>query len=282
MALRSAAASGNPAAEFLVGVKYTEGEGVPADLEKAAVWYQKAANKGLPPAQYRLASLYEKGRGVEQDTAKARAWYSQAAQAGNAKAMHNLAVLYAEGGGEEPDYAKAAMWFESAASYGVKDSLFNLGILYAGGIGVDKDLVASYKWFAIAADKGDPEAAKRRDDVANMMDQQTLANARLAVESFKLKDADPAANKVTLEPSWAEQSSLPAANVSAPAQTGDIDMIREAQDKLNYLGFDTGTPDGQMGPRTRSAIRAFQRSIGLPETGEVDAKLIDELKSQAI
>ncbi|WP_422039753.1 peptidoglycan-binding protein [Roseibium sp.] len=282
MALRSAAASGNPAAEFLVGVRYTEGQGVPADLEKAAVWYQKAANKGLPPAQYRLASLYEKGRGVEKDVAKARAWYSQAAQAGNAKAMHNLAVLYAEGGGEEPDYAKAAMWFESAANYGVKDSLFNLGILYAGGIGVDKDLVASYKWFAIAADKGDPEAAKRRDDVANMMDQQTLANARLAVEGFKLKDADPAANKVTLEPSWAEQSSLPAANVSAPAQSGNVDMIREAQDKLNYLGFDTGTPDGQMGPRTRSAIRAFQRSIGMPETGEVDAKLIDELKSQAI
>ena len=263
-------------------MRYTEGEGVPADLEKAAVWYQKAANKGLPPAQYRLASLYEKGRGVEKDTAKARAWYSQAAQAGNAKAMHNLAVLYAEGGGEEPDYAKAAMWFESAANYGVKDSLFNLGILYAGGIGVDKDLVASYTWFAIAAYKGDPEAAKRRDDVANMMDQQTLANARLAVEGFKLKDADPAANKVTLEPSWAEQSSLPAANVSAPAPTGDVDMIREAQDKLNYLGFDTGTPDGQLGPRTRSAIRAFQRSIGLPETGEVDAKLIDELKSQAI
>lgn len=282
MALRSAAASGNPAAEFLVGVKYTEGKGVPADLSKAAVWYQKAANKGLPPAQYRLASLYEKGRGVEKDVAKAKAWYSLAAQAGNAKAMHNLAVLYAEGGGEEPDYGKAAMWFEAAANYGVKDSLFNLGILYAGGIGVDKDLIASYKWFAIAADKGDPEAAKRRDDVANMMDQQTLANARLAVEGFALQDTDPAANKVTLEPSWAEQASLPAANVSSALQAADTDMIREAQDKLNYLGFDTGTPDGQMGPRTRSAIRAFQRSIGLPETGEVDGKLMDELKSQAI
>lgn len=282
MALRSAAAGGNPAAEFLVGVRYTEGKGVQADLAKAAVWYQKAANKGLPPAQYRLASLYEKGRGVEKDVAKARAWYSQAAQAGNAKAMHNLAVLYAEGGGQEPDYAQAAMWFEAAANYGVKDSLFNLGILYAGGIGVDKDLVASYKWFAIAADKGDPEAAKRRDDVANMMDQQTLANARLAVEGFSLQEPDPAANKVTLEPNWADEASLPAANVSVAAPTGNTDMIREAQDKLNYLGFDTGTPDGQMGPRTRSAIKAFQRSIGLPETGEVDGKLIDELKSQAI
>ncbi|MET1414233.1 peptidoglycan-binding protein [Roseibium sp. HPY-6] len=282
MALRSAAAGGNPAAEFLVGVRYTEGKGVPADLAKAAVWYQKAANKGLPPAQYRLASLYEKGRGVDKDVAKARAWYSQAAQAGNAKAMHNLAVLFAEGGGQEPDYAKAAMWFEAAANYGVKDSLFNLGILYAGGIGVDKDLVASYKWFAIAADKGDPEAAKRRDDVANMMDQQTLANARLAVEGFSLQEPDPKANKVTLEPSWADEAALPAANVSAAAPAGNTDMIREAQDKLNYLGFDTGTPDGQMGPRTRSAIKAFQRSIGMAETGEVDRKLMDELKSQAI
>lgn len=281
MALRSAAASGNPAAEFLVGVNYTEGNGVAPDLSRAAVWYQKAADKGLAPAQYRLASLYEKGRGVDRDVAKAKAWYSRAAEAGNAKAMHNLAVLFAEGGGEQPDYAAAAKWFEEAANYGVKDSLFNLGILYAGGIGVDKDLVASYKWFAIAADQGDPEAAKRRDDVANMMDQETLANARLAVEQFALKTPDPAANKVTLEQGWTEGSALPAEKASVTTADNSA-MIREAQDKLNYLGFDTGTPDGQMGPRTRSAIRAFQRSLGLPETGEVDNRLMDELKSQAI
>ncbi|PVB62923.1 peptidoglycan-binding protein [Labrenzia sp. 011] len=281
MALRSAAASGDPAAEFLIGVKYTEGSGVPADLETAAVWYQKAAEKGLAPAQYRLASLYEKGRGVEKDLAKAKAWYMKAAEAGNAKAMHNLAVLFAEGGGGEPDYAAAAKWFENAANFGVKDSLFNLGILYAGGIGVDKDLVASYKWFAIAADQGDPEAAKRRDDVANMMNQETLADARLAVESFALKTPDAAANKVTMQSEWADSASLPASQ-AAVKTLDNTSMIREAQDKLNYLGFETGTPDGQMGPRTRSAIRAFQRSLGLPETGEVDARLLEELKSQAI
>jgi len=281
MALRSAAASGNPAAEFLVGVKYTEGNGVPPDLSKAAVWYQKAADKGLAPAQYRLASLYEKGRGVDKDVPKAKAWYTKAAEAGNAKAMHNLAVLFAEGGGGQPDYAAAANWFEQAANFGVKDSLFNLGILYAGGIGVDKDLVASYKWFAIAADQGDPEAAKRRDDVANMMDQETLANARLAVEQFALKTPVPAANKVTMEPGWSDGASLPAEKAAVKTVDNSA-MVREAQDKLNYLGFDTGTPDGQMGPRTRSAIRAFQRSLGLPETGEVDKRLMDELNSQAI
>lgn len=281
MALRSAAASGDSAAEFLIGVKYTEGDGVQADLAKAAVWYQKAADKGLAPAQYRLASLYEKGRGVTKDLPKAKAWYLKSAEAGNAKAMHNLAVLFAEGGGDKPDYAAAAKWFEAAANYGVKDSLFNLGILYAGGIGVDKNLVASYKWFAIAADQGDPEAAKRRDDVANMMDQETLANGRLAVENFKLKTPAASANKVTLQPDWTDSKSVPASKASiTPAD--NTAMVREAQDKLNYLGFDTGTPDGRMGPRTRSAIRAFQRSLGLPETGEVDGRLMEELKSQAI
>jgi localization factor PodJL len=283
MALRSAAASGNAAAEFLVGVKYTEGDGVPADLAEAAKWYQKAADQGLAPAQYRLASLYEKGRGVTKDLQKAKDWYLKAAEAGNAKAMHNLAVLYAEGADGAPDFTQAAKWFESAAIYGIKDSLFNLGILYARGLGVEKDLTQSYKWFAIAAEQGDQDAAKKRDGVANSLDQAGLAKARLAVENFKLKTPEPAANKVVTDPEWAD-AGIGATNASVGG--GDrIDyssMVRKAQTQLNQLGFDTGTPDGEMGPRTRSAVKAFQRSLGLKETGVIDADLIKELDSQSI
>lgn len=39
------------------------------------------------------------------------------------------------------------------------------------------------------------------------------------------------------------------------------------QTALNHKGFDSGTPDGQMGPATRGALRAFQRSAGLPADG---------------
>jgi lytic murein transglycosylase len=39
------------------------------------------------------------------------------------------------------------------------------------------------------------------------------------------------------------------------------------QTALNQRGFDSGTPDGQMGPATRGALRAFQRSAGLPADG---------------
>ncbi|NVK34060.1 MAG: SEL1-like repeat protein [Rhodobacteraceae bacterium] len=284
MALRTAAASGDPAAAFVIGVKYTEGQNVPVDLAEAAKWYQKAAEKGLAPAQYRLASLYEKGRGVTKDPAKARDWYQKAAEAGNAKAMHNLAVNYAEGAAGEPDFVNAGKWFESAANYGVKDSLFNLGILYARGLGVPKDLIASYKWFAIAADQGDQDAAQKRDDVANMMDQETLAQARLAVETFKIKTPEPSANKVPTEPEWSSQaaSSINATAQNAVVRQYDKAMVLEAQRRLNDLGFDTGAPDGQLGPRTREAITAFQRSLGKPATGEVTQNLISDLVSESI
>ena len=183
-ALRAAAAAGDPAAEYEIGVRYSEGRGAAVDLELAAQWFESAANHGLAPAQYRLGSLYEKGQGVKKDLNKARTLYLQAAEKGNGKAIHNLAVLYAEGFDGKPDYQVAAQWFRKAATRGVADSQYNLGILYARGIGVDQNLAESYKWFALAAAQGDQDAAKKRDDVAARLDQQSLVAARLAVQTF--------------------------------------------------------------------------------------------------
>ena len=45
------------------------------------------------------------------------------------------------------------------------------------------------------------------------------------------------------------------------------------QTALNERGFDSGTPDGLMGPATRDALRRYQRSIGLPADGYPDAGL---------
>lgn len=50
------------------------------------------------------------------------------------------------------------------------------------------------------------------------------------------------------------------------------------QTALNQRGFDSGTPDGQMGPATRKALRAFQRSVGLPEDGYPTADLLNRLQ----
>jgi localization factor PodJL len=198
--LREAAAAGDSAAAYEVAMRFADGRGVPADLSMAARWYERAASKGLAPAEFRLASMLEKGQGVKKNLARARSLYFAAARQGNAKAMHNLAVLFAEGVEGKPDYSAAVRWFRDAARHGVSDSQYNLGILYARGIGVEKSLTESYKWFALAAKHGDKEAAKKRDDVANHMDESDLAAARRLVAKFAPEPQPKQATTVAAPP----------------------------------------------------------------------------------
>ena len=56
---------------------------------------------------------------------------------------------------------------------------------------------------------------------------------------------------------------------------------RELQELLGARGFDVGTPDGAIGPRTRAAIRGFQVSAGLPEDGHAGMKALDALRAKS-
>ena len=49
----------------------------------------------------------------------------------------------------------------------------------------------------------------------------------------------------------------------------DSDAARAAQERLHNLGFSIDGERGAPGPRTRAAVRAFQRRHGLPETGQL-------------
>ncbi|MGO3927222.1 hypothetical protein NP284_02815 [Rhodopseudomonas pseudopalustris] len=182
--LRNAALKGDPNAAYEVGVRYAEGRGVPVNYDEAAKWYQRAAQAEVVPAIFRIGTLYEKGLAVKKDLEAARRYYSIAAERGNAKAMHNLAVLEADGGSRGPNYKVAAHWFRKAAERGIADSQFNLGILYARGIGVEQNLAESYKWFSLAAAQGDVDSGRKRDDVAKRLDPQSLAAAKLAIQTF--------------------------------------------------------------------------------------------------
>jgi membrane-bound lytic murein transglycosylase B len=52
------------------------------------------------------------------------------------------------------------------------------------------------------------------------------------------------------------------------------------QTALNQRGFDSGAPDGVMGPTTRGAIRGYQRSVGLPADGYPTLELLQRLLAQ--
>jgi localization factor PodJL len=218
--LRSAAASGDPAAAYEVALRYAEGRGVSQSFSEAARWFERAAKHGLAPAQYRLGSLFEKGYGVKKDLETARKLYLAAAGKGNARAMHNLAVLHAEGIDGKPDYQTAFHWFRKAAAYGVADSQYNLGILYARGIGTEQNLAESYKWFALAAQQGDQDAGRKRDDIGARLDPQSLVAAKLAAQTFTAESQPEDAATVKAPPNgWDRAAPAPAAATKPKAAT---------------------------------------------------------------
>jgi len=56
-----------------------------------------------------------------------------------------------------------------------------------------------------------------------------------------------------------------------------VDVL-QIQNTLNLLGYDTGTPDGMVGPKTRQATRMFQSDIGLVADGYVGYELFQQLQ----
>jgi TPR repeat protein len=155
---QKAAEQGNVAAEYELGVIYTNGEGVAQDYAEAVRWYRKAANQGLGDAQYELGNAYVTGRGVTQDFAEAAKSYRQAAEAGHTDAQWNLGAAYYLGNGVAQDYSEAAKWFLEAARRGHADAQCDLGAAYRDGRGVIQDFGAAAEWFSKAAAQGQAHA----------------------------------------------------------------------------------------------------------------------------
>jgi lytic murein transglycosylase len=57
-----------------------------------------------------------------------------------------------------------------------------------------------------------------------------------------------------------------------------LDERTELQQLLARHGFDVGTPDGFLGPRTRIAIRNYQLSVGLVPDGFASSSVLDRLR----
>jgi hypothetical protein len=77
-------------------------------------------------------------------------------------------------------------------------------------------------------------------------------------------------------------------NASGGAMSGDSSRgmrghkagkanVKQVQEALKAQGHDPGPVDGVMGPQTQEALRAYQRSQNLTETGRLDRETSDKL-----
>ena len=79
------AESGNPVAQYNLGLMYSMGVGVKQNYQEALNWFLKAANQGVPAAQYNLGLMYFHGEGVKQNKITGKKWFSKACDNGHQK-----------------------------------------------------------------------------------------------------------------------------------------------------------------------------------------------------
>ena len=161
-------------AQYMLGVMYDEGDGVPQDYAEAVRWFHRVAEQGHAEGQTRLGNMYHYGKGVPQDYTEALRWYRQAAEQGDAEGQTSLGIMYDYGEGVPQNYTEAVRWYRQAAEQDHARAQFRLGSLYFTGRGVSEDYVQAHKWFNLAASRISSSERKLRDSSMQFRDKLAL------------------------------------------------------------------------------------------------------------
>lgn len=192
------AAKGDAAAQFNLGILYSQGLIIQKDYRIALQWYLAAAEQGHAGAQSSLGELYASGKGVPQDFKKAMHWLTLSAKQGNSSAQLHIGEMYAQGQGVQQDDKEAVKWYRQAASLGNPAAHARLGECYEHGLGVAQDSAAASKWFNSAAnhatDVGSRSAYLARQneidkDIASRQKAKEQQLAREEAERIKAAEA---------------------------------------------------------------------------------------------
>jgi len=111
LALLAGGASGQPAQadeDYLRGLAYRNGDGVPRDGALAVRSLRAAAERGVPAAMFILSHMLLEGEGAPRDALAARRWLEAAAQAEYPEALQEMAMT-------ERDPVRAAELLREAA-----------------------------------------------------------------------------------------------------------------------------------------------------------------------
>ncbi|MFZ5790585.1 MAG: peptidoglycan-binding protein [Pseudomonadota bacterium] len=279
--LRPLAEQGDARAQMLLGLMYRDGQGVPQDFVRAHLWLNLAAAAG------------------QNDAATARDELTRRMDPGQIAEAQRLAAAWQPGSAAAPTAAPIASTAE--AGHGA-----------AGSPAVDagpltRAQVTDLQWH-LAIHGYDPGPA---DGVAGARTRAAIrlyqADAGLPVDgepTLALLDhlrftRPPVRNTRMVATAGTGTAQPPAARASAPLASvpsyaaggpaadlasvpPDDSLMRiyvvSVQQALAAKGYRPGPADGLLGPRTREAIRRYQRDYGLPVTGQVSLALLNHLR----
>jgi GAF domain/Sel1 repeat/PilZ domain len=113
--LRKLAEDGNAEAQWQLGARYHNGEGVQHDDIQAMRWFRRAADQGNVTAQATLGAYYWAGRGVPQDLTEAYFWSALAFAQGDENSKSRIEGLATQMSREQVTSArqKADVWIRT-------------------------------------------------------------------------------------------------------------------------------------------------------------------------
>jgi peptidoglycan hydrolase-like protein with peptidoglycan-binding domain len=82
------------------------------------------------------------------------------------------------------------------------------------------------------------------------------------------------------KPDAMKSDTMKSSKAGRAGRTGNREQVMAAQEALKQKGFDPGPADGMMGPKTRAALKEFQKSEQLDQTGRLDAETMAKLGVQ--
>lgn len=108
---------------------------------------------------------------------------------------------------------------------------------------------------ALAFTPADPVQADAGDAIAGAIVGGLIGHA-IAKDQQRRRSSAPARSS---------RSSTRASGISSAQR----EQNREVQTALNYFGYNVGSPDGSIGPKSRAAISSYQATLGYPPTGQL-------------
>ena len=88
----------------------------------------------------------------------------------------------------------------------------------------------AYKWFALAARDGDKESAAKRDEMGSRLDPQSLAAAKVAVQSWSALEQPEAATQPAVPAGgWDSGAAPPPGTPKARAPAAKTDRANSAR-----------------------------------------------------
>lgn len=109
--------------------------GFAQDYGRAAYWLGQASRANHPRAQYMLGLHYAHGWGVPRNGIRAVEWFTRSAENGYAPARYHLGWMYHKGDGVPRDEDHAIRLMEQAAGQGMVAAHVALGVFMRGAMG---------------------------------------------------------------------------------------------------------------------------------------------------